>query len=419
MQFTERSPVVIGLIVTVVMVVVTALALSIERSDFIGGYEVVAEFSDANGLRVGDQVLVAGVRSGRILDLDIAGDRIEARLQIEGVELPADTTARVVLRTMVGTRAVALDVVGDLDGPLLEDGDVIPLERTATTIDLPEFGEASDELLTEIDSEAFNTFLRSLTDLTEGQRAEVADLIDGGTRLTSIVNDQEEQIRELLRQLRGVGSTLNARDTELISIIDDFDVALGALAARREDIQRLFRETNLASADAADLIAATRADLDAILTELHEVTAFLDEHQLNLAEGLAYIGDGIQGFASIGFAVGDVPVPWGDVFVTGLGPASVDVIAGCGGLLDRQLDQILGPDPRSCAEQENQSMPGDVPGRNPDDPQGPPLPELPLPQLPQLPGLSAADRSPVDAVARRVLPVLPIERTVATERGGR
>jgi phospholipid/cholesterol/gamma-HCH transport system substrate-binding protein len=408
MQFTERNPVIIGLIITAITVVISVLGLSIQRSDLVGGYELTAQFADANGLRVGDHVLVAGIRSGRVLALEIVEDRVEARLQVEDVDLPADTTARVVLRTLVGTRAVALEPGDDFDGELLAEGDVIPLDRTQTTLDVPEFGEASDDLLTEIDSEAFNTFLRSLTDLTEGQREEVAGLVEGGTRLTTLVNDQEAQIRDLLQQLRGLGSTLNSRDDELISIIDDFDVALGELAEQRDEIRRLFREGNAASLAAGDLIVATRGDLDAILSEVHLIVDILDENQRNLAEALAYSGDSIQGFASIALAVGDTPVPWGDVFVTGLGPASIDVLAGCGGLIDQQLDQILGPDPRTCEEQENQTLPEDA-RRDEGEPgtSGPQVPDLPIPELP---GLSQSSRSPVDAVARRLLPATEIAK---------
>lgn len=403
MQMTERNPVIIGLVILGVIVAITAAGLMITRDDLVEGYEITAQFADANGLRVGDQVLVAGVRAGRVLGLEIVDDHVEATLQVQEVDLPRDTTARVVLRTLVGTRAVALEAATGDYSVLLGEGDVIGLDRTSTTIDVPEFGDVSEELLTDIDSEAFNEFLRSVTALTEGQREEVADLVDGGTRLTRVVNEQETQVRELLRQLRGVGSTLNERDAELISIIDDFDVALGRLAERREDIRRLFRETTAASNTAADLVVDTRSQLDSILTELHADLEIINDNQMNLAEALAYSGDSIVGFASIALAAGGIEVPWGDVFVTSIAPAGVDVLVGCGGLVDQQLDSVIGPDPRSCEEQENITFPDDV--NDPDDEQGP---ELPTPDLPELPGpLSSSSsevRLPADAVARRLLP---------------
>jgi hypothetical protein len=108
-------------------------------------------------------------------------------------------------------------------------------------------------------------------------------------------------------------------------------------------------------------------------------------------------------------------VPWGDVFVTSAGAAGVDVLLGCGGLLDQQLDIILGPDPRSCDEQENRTFPDDIEPGEP--PQGPTPPEVPL--LPELPAplLGAEVRHPLSHVARTLLPAAADGRPIAQEAG--
>src|SRR5690606_33716100 len=86
------------------------------------------------------------------------------------------------------------------------------------------------------------------------------------------------------------------------------------------------------------------------------------------------------------------PVGWGHVFVTALGPVGVDVLAGCGGLLDQQLNLLLGPDPRACEDLENTTFPDDV-----EAPSGPlaGLPDLPLP------GLAAPSDQPVELAPQR------------------
>jgi phospholipid/cholesterol/gamma-HCH transport system substrate-binding protein len=359
MTFMDRNPVLLGIIAAAVIIGGTLAALAVQGGQFRTSYTVAAEFADAAGLRVGDHVLIAGIRAGSVTGLEIDGDQVLAQLQVNGHELPTQTRAHIVLRTLVGRRSVELVAAGDWTR-LLADGDVIPRERTQVPIDVPEFGDIAERLLDEVDSEALNTFLASLTDVTRQQRNQVEALIAGGTRLTAVVNDQEQEVRQVLRDLRRVGEILNSRDAELVRIIDDFGEVVAVLAQRRQELQALFRETNAASATAADLVAATRADLDRILGEVHETSAVLARHQMDIAEALAYIGDSIEGFSSIAFA-GGREVPWGHVFVTSLGPAGVDVLAGCGGLIDQQLDALLGPDPRSCEEQENQSWPDDVP----------------------------------------------------------
>ena len=363
---TERNPVVIGIVAVVIIAVVTVGALSIQGSDIRGGYNLTAEFGDAAGLRPGDDIFIAGVRAGTVTEVDIVDDHVEVGLSVNGHELPDETRAAIVVRTLTGSRGLELVTEGDYDNPLKE-GDVIPIGRTDLPTDVPEFGDVSEELLTEIDSEALDELLIALTDVTRGQREELATLIEGGTRVTEVINDQEQDIRSLLNSLADVAAVLNSRSGEIVSIIDDFGSSLQTLREERAELQRFFRQTNTTAADAADLVGRERQELDAILTDVHQVTDVLSRHQMDLAEALAYAGDAIVGFSSITYA-GDIEVPWGQVFVQSAGPAGVDIIVGCGGLIDQQLDEILGPDPRSCEEQENGTFPDD-PESTPDDPE--------------------------------------------------
>lgn len=394
MQLGERSPLVLGLVALTAMAAVTVVALAVQRSDLVGGTRIEASFTDANGLRPGDDVLVAGVRAGEVVDVAIDGDHVDAQLQVEGAELPVDTRAEIALRTLVGRRVVELDTGNDFS-ELLTEGDTIPLERTRVAVDVPELGEDTRELLGGTDAEALNTFLRSVTDVTADQREELAALIDGSSRLSKVVTDQEEQIRRLLRALRQVSATLADRDEELVAIIDDFGVVLDRLAERREEVRRLLRETNATSGEAADLAAETRAQLDDVLDEVHADLAVLRRHQVDLAEALAYAPASLGGFAEITFA-GTEPVPFGKVFVSSLGPLGVDVLLGCGGLFDQQLDALLGPDPRPCEEQTNRRFPREG------EEQPSPVPGAPVPG----PGSSSAPagESGIDVLARRLLP---------------
>ena len=386
-QFIERNPIYLGIVALSVIVLAGVLSMTLQRSDFSGGYTLTAEFKDASGVRVGDVVTVAGARAGRVAGLEIDGDHVDVELSVDGAELPVDTRAIISPRTLVGKRAVILET-GDDFSKLIKPNGKIPLSQTTVFVDVPEFGKASDDLLSEVDAQALNTFLVALTDLTKGQRDEVAELIEGGTRLTSVINENEQPLRELLQRLRRLSTTLNSRDKEIVGLIDDLEIVLTRVNNRREDISALFRETRRTSKIGADLLVEIKPELDAILTEVHKDAELLARHQMDLAEALAYAPDSIGGFASISFS-GDVPVPYGHVLVQGAGPAGVDVLAGCGGLLDKQLDKLLGKDPRSCAEQENDSFPGDTPPPDTD-----PIPDLPIDpiDLGDLDGDSAAKK---------------------------
>ena len=365
MSFIERSPVVIGIITVIITAVITIVGLSIQGSDLRGGYTLTANFEDAAGLRPGDDVFIAGVRAGSVQAIQIVDNHVEVTLTVNGHELPSETRAKIVVRTLVGSRGLELAAQGPYDD-LLEDGDVIPLERTDLPIDAPEFGDVSEDLLKETDAEALNELLVSLTDVTRGQREEIATLVEGGNRVTGVINKQERDIRSLLSSLAEVSSVLNSQGSEIVTIIDDFGSTLRTLRARRADLQRFFRQTNTTAADAADLVGRERKNLDRILEDVHVVTGALSRNQMRLAEALAYAGDSITGFSSVSYA-GEKEVPWGHIFVQSAGPVGIDILVGCGGLIDQRLDEILGPDPRSCREQENETLPEDDKDQAPND----------------------------------------------------
>jgi hypothetical protein len=86
------------------------------------------------------------------------------------------------------------------------------------------------------------------------------------------------------------------------------------------------------------------------LQSLHADLTVVGQHQEDLAEGVSYLGGALKGFQSIAYS-GSTPVQWGNIFVN---PASLTntfgVIGPCG-VLDEVLNQALGPDPASCADQ--------------------------------------------------------------------
>ncbi|MGH8883573.1 MAG: MCE family protein [Egibacteraceae bacterium] len=350
-SLSDRNPVAVGVAAVVLIVAGTLGVLATQKGLLRRGYTVTAEFADASGLRVGDQVLIAGIAAGKVVDLKLDGNHVDARLQVNNHELPWGTRAQIVLRTLVGRRSVELVAEGDWSR-LLRQGDVIPLAKTSLPTDVPEFGNVAKDLLGKLDAKALNTFVGSVADVARDQREELSTLITNGTKLTAIVNSQERQITQLLDRLRVVSAALADRDAEIVRIIDDFGLVVHRLAERRAALRRLLEETNQTSKTAADLVGDKRAQLDTILDEVHTDAAIVNRHQLDLAEALAYAGDSILGFSSITYA-GEEPVSWGQVLLTSLGPAGNDVLFGCAGLLDRQLDLVLGPDPRTCRQQEN------------------------------------------------------------------
>lgn len=362
----ERSQVLIGAITALVLAVGTVLAVTVTGGAFKSGTKVQAEFADAAALGAGDFVFVAGVRSGEVLSVEIAGDVALAEFTIDAPGIPNDSSAKIIIQNTLGKRAIQIDPGSS--GMAFEDGDVIPLDRTSTPIDLPQLGDESAELLGEVDTGAFQDLMTALADITEGKRQDVQQLLEGIDEITAVVKDRKEDLTTLLERSETFVAAAAEKDQEIVRIIDAFGSTLDRLAQRRDDVTRLLAETASTTDVASDLLEDREEQIDRILAELHEDLTIVDEHQVDLAHSLAYLGVSINGFASIGY--GDGPAKrdnehWGNVFTTGLGQVGVDALLGCGGTLDQLFTELIGPDPR-CDDR----RPGNPPNEPPDDEEG-------------------------------------------------
>lgn len=350
----ERNQVIIGVIFSLILIAGTVLGIMFDRSWIAGGYNITAYFSDAAGLQAGDNVLIAGVRSGAVQSVTLTGDGdegyVQAVLRVEA-PMPADTSASIILQNFLGKRAVMLRAGTAWDDQLAE-GDEIPVEHTDTPVDFTELNQESVDLLRGTDVDALRQLISSVADVTEGQREEVERLLDGLQRFTQVVAERRDDLATLIDRSEDIFGTLSDKDQEILTIIDRFGSTLDMLAERREDIERLLEETARSSNLAADLVADQREQLDRVLDELHTDLEIIDAHQVDLAHVMAYGGVSFEGYANIARqGEGDNPY-WTNIFAQSQGEVGVDALVGCGGAIDDLLDQVFGEDPRTCEEQD-------------------------------------------------------------------
>ena len=379
----ERNQRVIGAVALILLAAGTVLGLLLQGGLLTPTYRVTAYFADGAGIVEGDPVTVAGLPAGTVKDLRIEGGRVAMELGIEDhVELPADSSAEIVIETLLGRRSVSV-VSGRSDEPL-SDGDTIPLERTTTPVDITELNDIQVELLEASDADAFEAFLRDVAEITEGKAEEVDVLITGLNQVLEAVDSRRVQLERLIESLRTLATTFGQRDDTIVSLIDDLDVVLGNLAQRQEELETLLEATASASTETASLVRRNRAVLDSLLTNLHKDLQVLEDHQLDLAASIAYLENGVQGYQSIGYTQGK-PNHWANVFIQSLGGLSVDGLVGEGGAVDEFVDHFFCPDgtcpggvEASSSVSPDQADPGTTAGSK----QGAPLQPAAEPDLP-------------------------------------
>ena len=351
----ERSHFLIGLVVGVVLLVGSVYSVTLQAGALASGDDIVIEFADAARVEAGAPVRVAGVRVGQVMGVEIVGDRVHVTVRTPE-PVPADSTARITTTNALGARAITLDpgddwedLLGDHDDPM------IPLERSEPFVDLPDVTDETVALLEDADSEAAARLFTSLADVTADQRDEVGDLLEGLEQVGGVVADNRAELETFLDDAGALVDVLNEADEDLLRTIDGLSEAVASLDAGRQELLEFVRATASTSSTTADLVEEERDRIDAVLEEVGALLALVDDHQVDLAHLVGYGGVSFEGFATVGESQGQDNPYWGDIFTTGFGAVGVDAVAGCGGLVDEVLDQLLGPGP-ACPEDEQSAL---------------------------------------------------------------
>jgi phospholipid/cholesterol/gamma-HCH transport system substrate-binding protein len=307
--FAERNRVVLAVVGLLVMGVLFYGAMNMSSLPVVGDGKVYqAVFTEAGGLRPGDEVRVAGVRVGEVTEVRLDGEQVVVSFQAKGVDLHGETTAAIKVKTMLGQKFVSLDPLGSgsLDGP-------IPLDRTTTPYDVNEAMSDFAETTNEIDTKQLEASFDALATAFEDTPESVQKMVAGLTGLSRTISSRDSELDELLDATEGVTGTLADRTTELAALVTDGSDLLGELQKRRAAVHDLFVGASELGQQVRGLVDDNEKTLAPALDKLDRVTAILDRNQDNLDHALELLG---PYYRMLGAATGTGR--WVDAYLCGL-----------------------------------------------------------------------------------------------------
>jgi len=321
--FRERNPVVIGAISLAVIAAMILVAFKASSLPVIGGGDVYyASFTEAGGLKPNDEVRIAGVRVGKVEEVELAGDHVRVAFRVEDdAEFGQETHAAIKVKTLLGSMFLALEPAGDGQ---MDEGYEIPVDRTSSPYDVVEAFTGLAETSGEIDTDQLAESLSTFADLTRNTPDEFRDALEGVSALSANVAAKNEQINTLLQNLRKVSGVLDERDQDIIALMRDADVLFRALVQRREAIHNLLVSTSRLSKELTLLVQQSRADLKPALTHLENVLAVLNKNEDNIDNSLRLMAPFYRVFANT-LGTG----PWFDTYIQNMPPAP-DLLNGGG-----------------------------------------------------------------------------------------
>ena len=125
----------IGAVVLVVAIAFITMAYTRSDVKTVKGYTALAQFTAIDGLNVGDDVRISGIKVGSVTDQTLDYDYFRAIVHMSidpAIELPEDTTAAVVSEGLLGGKYVALEPGDD---ELITDSGEITLTQSSVNLE--------------------------------------------------------------------------------------------------------------------------------------------------------------------------------------------------------------------------------------------------------------------------------------------
>ncbi len=278
-------------------VIVVACYIGFTKSiPFRSHYEIKAAFSSANGIKSSSPVRIAGVEVGRVSKVEPMDDGkpaalVTMRIKDDGRPVHRDAQAKIRPRIFLeGNFFVDLSP-GTPSAPELEDGGVIPIERTSVPVQL-------DQVLKALPAETradLRTALKELFRTYEDGGAEAfnrsLEFQPDAYRFSAIVNEallgrNPHDLSDWIRDQGTVSAALNRTPEQLRSLVTDFNRTAGALASEQGALQAAVAElprTLRAAAPTLDALNAAFPDVRRLAVEalpgIRSTVPTLDELQ--------------------------------------------------------------------------------------------------------------------------------------------
>lgn len=298
-SFRERNPIRIGIASIAILAAMLGVVFYLKDLPFVANeYRLVAEFADAAGLGPENEVRVAGIKVGKVTGVELERDRVIVEMDIkDGVEIPADSTAEISLKTILGTKFVVINARGS--GKLLKDGDRIPLAQTTIPFEIYQIANTAVDLLTDVDGKLLNDSFDALADITADPNRNLARTVEGAADVLDSFAGKGASVDALIQKGEQILDTLDRSAPEIQAILRNTNTVLKVLAERRTTVQQLLRNTELLARQLASLLKEKRPQLDAILDDLHATLKIVDASLAEVEEAIRLLGPSSEAFARI------------------------------------------------------------------------------------------------------------------------
>ncbi|RJO79381.1 MCE family protein [Nocardia panacis] len=203
-----------------VMLVVLALVLTAIKRPVSGDTEAHdAIFTDANGLKVGDDVRMFGVQVGKVEGVSLEGDKAKVHLTVKtATPIYDNSTLAIRYQNLTGQRYIDLQQQPN-PGTRLAANARVEAKMTVPSFDVTSLFNGLRPVLATLSPETVNQFTQSMLAVLEGDGTGLGPALDAIGKLSAYVGDRQAVIGTLVRNMSEIADRVGGRVHYLVPLL--------------------------------------------------------------------------------------------------------------------------------------------------------------------------------------------------------
>jgi phospholipid/cholesterol/gamma-HCH transport system substrate-binding protein len=282
-----------GIVWSVVLVLAVLASMGVAQWSPPGSRtHVVAYFDNSNGIYVGDNVIVLGVKIGQIDKIEPQPYDAKISFSIDSkYKLPLDVKAVILSPKLITSRAIQL-TPAYTGGPVLPNGAEIPKERTVVPVEFDDLRQQLEKLTDSLKptqpggtsplGAVINTTAKNL----RGQGAHIRDTIISLSQTVSALGDHSKDIFATAKNLSRLVTALHDSADLMRQLNNNIASVTALLADDPDEIGRAVNDLNTAVSDVTGFVADNQEALGTTSDKLASITKTLVDSIDDLKQAL-------------------------------------------------------------------------------------------------------------------------------------
>lgn len=268
----------IGVAISLVLVLIGGIIEVVRFTTSAGRTNVIGYFANSNGVYEGDDVLVLGVRVGKIAKIEPLPDRVRISFWYEDkYRVPADAKAVIVSPSLVTARNIQL-TPAYTGGSVMRDGAVIPQERTAVPQEYDDLRQQLEKLTEMLQPTGpggvsnLGAFVNTAAANLRGRGADIRDTIIKLSEAVSALGDHSDDLFTTVKNLSILVSALHDSSGLLSQLNQNLAAVTRVLSNDPAEVGDAVRNLNDVVADVKTFVADNREALGTTSDKLASVS---------------------------------------------------------------------------------------------------------------------------------------------------